>query len=235
MKKLLLTTLIVLMTTANFACAATLSDSYVREEIKKQIIQQNKRYTDADLEVIIANMPFSTMYVPDGKLKFVVTSNFDKFAPRDIKKVFIYSNGKLAKEFIVSVRTLAYKDVLCARNQIERDSLLTSANVGPRRMEVSLQLDNILTPDMLNKKQMVSKKWFREGEIIDRRFVKIKPDVERNSDVQAYFNSNGVLIRINGKSMGEGMIGDYVNIQNQTYKRTYRGRVIGENKVLINI
>ena len=102
-------------------------------------------------------------------------------------------------------------------------------------MEVSLQLDNILTPDMLNKKQMVSKKWFREGEIIDRRFVKIKPDVERNSDVQAYFNSNGVLIRINGKSMGEGMIGDYVNIQNQTYKRTYRGRVIGENKVLINI
>lgn len=223
------------MTTANLACAATLSDSYVREEIKKQIIQQNKRYTDADLEVIIANMPFATMYVPDGKLKFVVTSNFDKFAPRDIKKVFIYSNGKLAKEFIVSVRTLAYKDVLCARNQIERDSLLTSANVGPRRMEVSLQLDNILTPDMLNKKQMVSKKWFREGEIIDRRFVKIKPDVERNSDVQAYFNSNGVLIRINGKSMGEGMIGDYVNIQNQTYKRTYRGRVIGENKVLINI
>lgn len=235
MKKLLLTTLIALMTTANLACAATLSDSYVREEIKKQIIQQNKRYTDADLEVIIANMPFATMYVPDGKLKFVVTSNFDKFAPRDIKKVFIYSNGKLAKEFIVSVRTLAYKDVLCARNQIERDSLLTSANVGPRRMEVSLQLDNILTPDMLNKKQMVSKKWFREGEIIDRRFVKIKPDVERNSDVQAYFNSNGVLIRINGKSMGEGMIGDYVNIQNQTYKRTYRGRVIGENKVLINI
>lgn len=223
------------MTTANLACAATLSDSYVREEIKKQIIQQNKRYTDADLEVIIANMPFATMYVPDGKLKFVVTSNFDKFAPRDIKKVFIYSNGKLAKEFIVSVRTLAYKDVLCARNQIERDSLLTSANVGLRRMEVSLQLDNILTPDMLNKKQMVSKKWFREGEIIDRRFVKIKPDVERNSDVQAYFNSNGVLIRINGKSMGEGMIGDYVNIQNQTYKRTYRGRVIGENKVLINI
>ncbi len=175
------------------------------------------------------------MYVPDGKLKFVVTSNFDKFAPRDIKKVFIYSNGKLAKEFIVSVRTLAYKDVLCARNQIERDSLLTNANVGPRRMEVSLQLDNILTSDMLNKKQMVSKKWFREGEIIDRRFVKIKPDVERNSDVQAYFNSNGVLIMINGKSMGEGMIGDYVNIQNPTYKRTYRGRVIGENKVLINI
>lgn len=235
MKKLLLTALILLTSTANFAFAANLSDSYVREEIKKQVIQDNKKYTDADLEVIIANMPFSTMYVPDGKLKFVVTSNFEKFAPRDIKKVYIYSNGKLAKEFIVSVRTLAYKNVLCARNQIERDSLLTNANVMTKRMEVSLQLDNILTPDMLTKKQMVSKKWFREGEILDRRFVKVKPDVERNADVQAYFNSNGVLIMINGKSMGEGMVGDYITVQNQTYKRMYKGRVIGENKVLINI
>ena len=172
-----------------------------------------------------------------GNLKTEVRKTLREMAINHFKEdgYEVMPNGKLAKEFIVSVRTLAYKDVLCARNQIERDSLLTSANVGPRRMEVSLQLDNILTPDMLNKKQMVSKKWFREGEIIDRRFVKIKPDVERNSDVQAYFNSNGVLIRINGKSMGEGMIGDYVNIQNQTYKRTYRGRVIGENKVLINI
>ena len=77
---------------------------------------------------------------------------------------------------------------------------------------------------------MVQRRWNNY-----RRFVKVKPDVERNADVQAYFNSNGVLIMISGKSMGEGMIGDYVNIQNQTYKRTYRGRVIGENKVLINI
>ena len=223
------------MTTANIACAATLSDSYVREEIKKQIIQQNKKYTDADLEVIIANMPFSTMYVPDGKLKFVVTSNFDKFAPRDIKKVFIYSNGKLERQFLISVRTLAYKDVLCARTQIDREALLTNTNVGPRRMEVSLQLDNILTADMLNKKQLISKKWFREGEILDKRFVRIKPDVERNSQVQAYFKSNGVLVVVSGTAMGEGMIGDYINVQNPTYKRTYRARVIGENKVLINI
>ena len=170
MKKLLLTALILLISTANVVSAANLSDSYVREEIKKQIIQQNKKYTDATLEVIIANMPFSTMYVPDGKLKFVVTSNFDKFAPRDVKKVFIYSNGKLAKEFIVSVRTLAYKEVLCARNQIERDSLLTNANVMTKRMEVSLQLDNILTPDMLTKKQMVSKnQTFTEQQAAERR------------------------------------------------------------------
>lgn len=107
---------------ANTAFAVTLTDNFVREEVTKQIIAQNKKYTDAELKVIIANMPFKTVTVSDGKLKFVVTSNFDKFVPRDIKKVYIYSNGHLETEFIMSVRTLAYKDVLCARTMLDREA-----------------------------------------------------------------------------------------------------------------
>ncbi len=235
MKKLISTALITLAIAANSTFAATLTDSYVREEITKEIVNQNKKYTDAELKVIIASMPFKTMTVSDGKLKFVVTSNFDKFVPRDIKKVFIYSNGVLEKEFIVSVRTLAYKNVLCARTQLDREALLSSANVISKKMEVSSNIDYILTESMLKNKNIITKKWFREGEIIDKRFVKIKPDVERNAEVQAYFKSNGLVITINGIAMNEGMVGDYIDIQNTTYKKKYRGRVIGENKVLINI
>ena len=235
MKKLISTALIILAIAANSTFAATLTDSFVREEITKQIVSQNKKYTDAELKVIIASMPFKTMTVSDGNLKFVVTSNFDKFVPRDIKKVYIYVNGNPEKEFIVSVRTLAYKNVLCARTQLDREALLSSANVISKKMEVSANIDYILTEDMLKNKNIITKKWFREGEILDRRFVKIKPDVERNSEVQAYFKSNGVMITINGIAMNEGMVGDYIDIMNSTYKRKYRGRVIGENKVLINI
>ena len=180
-------------------------------------------------------MPFKTMTVSDGKIKFVVTSNFEKFVPRDIKKVYVYSNGKLEREFLVQVRTLAYKNVLCAKTQMERESLLSNANVSAKRMEVSAQLDYVLTPEMLENKQIITKKWFREGEILDKRFVRIKPDVERNSEVQTYFKSNGIMIMISGKALDEGMVGDYINVQNETYKRTYKARVIGENKVLVNI
>lgn len=235
MKKLISTALITLTLAANTVFAATLTDTYVREEITKQIVEQNKKYTDAELKVIIASMPFKTMTVSDGKLKFVVVSNFDKFVPRDIKKIFIYSNGILEKEFIVSVRTLAYKNVLCARTQMDREALLSPANVISKKMEVSANIDYVLTENMLKNRNIITKKWFREGEIIDKRFVKIKPDVERNSEVQAYFKSNGVMITISGIALNEGMVGDYIDIQNQTYKRKYRGRVIGENKVLINI
>ena len=220
---------------ANSAFALTLTDTYVREEIRKQIIEQNKKYTDAQLKVIIANMPFSTMTIADGKLKFVVSSNFDKFVPRDIKKVYIYSNGHLEKEFIVSVRTLAYKDVLCARTMLDREALLSNANVVAKRMEVSANIDYVLTEDMLKNRQIITKKWFREGEILDKRFVRVKPDVERNAQVQLYIKSNGVMVSITGTAMDEGMVGDYINITNKSYNKKYRGRVIGENKVLIVI
>lgn len=235
MKKLISTILIALILTTNSVFAATYSDSFIREEVRKQINIQNKKYTNADLEIIISSMPFKTMTVSDGKIKFVVTSNFDKFVPRDIKKVYVYVNGKLEREFLVQVRTLAYKNVLCAKTQLERESLLSNANVTAKRMEVSMQLDYVLTPEMLRNKNIITKKWFREGEIIDKRFVRIKPDVERNSEVQAYFKNNGVMIMVSGKALNEGMVGDYINVQNDTYKRTYKARVIGENKVLINI
>ena len=224
MKKLF-SILIALILTSNVALAVTFTDSFVREEVRKQII----------LQKIISNMPFKTMTVSDGKIKFVVTSNFEKFVPRDIKKVYVYSNGKLEREFLVQVRTLAYKNVLCAKTQMERESLLSNANVSAKRMEVSAQLDYVLTPEMLENKQIITKKWFREGEILDKRFVRIKPDVERNSEVQTYFKSNGIMIMISGKALDEGMVGDYINVQNETYKRTYKARVIGENKVLVNI
>ena len=102
-------------------------------------------------------------------------------------------------------------------------------------MEVSLNLDYILTKDNLENKEMISRKWFREGEIIDKRFVGMKPDVKSYSTVQAYFKSGNIFISTDGIVLSDGMIGDYVNVKNNTYKKTYRGKVIGENKVLIDI
>ena len=44
-----------------------------------------------------------------------------------------------------------------------------------------------------------------------------------------------IMITIDGTATMDGMIGDYVNVENRNYKKTYSGKVIGENKVLVNI
>ena len=64
----------------------------------------------------------------------------------------------------------------------------------------------------------------------------MKPDVARNGDVRIFFVSNGaVMITIDGISKADGMMGDYVDVENRNYKKVYTGKVIGENRVLVNI
>ena len=74
------------------------------------------------------------------------------------------------------------------------------------------------------------------GEVIDKRFVKMRPDVQRNGEVRIFFVSNGdVMVTIDGTAMADGMTGDYINVENKNYKKVYNGKVIGENRVLVAI
>ena len=72
-----------------------------------------------------------------------------------------------------------------------------------------------------------------EGEIIDKRFLAARPDVERNQEIVALFKSSGVTISITAISQSEGNVGDYVMLKSPKYQRVYRGKVIAPNRVLV--
>ena len=84
-------------------------------------------------------------------------------------------------------------------------------------------------------KDIISKKLFRDGEIIDKRFVKLRPDVMKNNVVTAYFSSNNVTVEIDAVAMSSGMKGDYIGVSSKQYGKVYTGKIIGENKVLIEL
>ena len=85
-------------------------------------------------------------------------------------------------------------------------------------------------------KEMITKKEFRDGEYIDKRFVRVRPDVTRNTEVRIILNSNnGFQIAIDGIAKTDGTIGEYVTVENKMYNKTYTSKVIGENRVQVNI
>ena len=64
----------------------------------------------------------------------------------------------------------------------------------------------------------------------------MRPDVVRNGEVRIFFVSNdSVMVSVDGTAMSDGMCGDYIDVENKNYKKVYNGKVIGENKVLVNI
>ena len=76
----------------------------------------------------------------------------------------------------------------------------------------------------------------KDGDYIDKRFIKVKPDVVKNSQVRIILNSgNGLQISIDGIAKADGTIGEYVTVENKMYNKVYSAKVIGENRVEVNI
>lgn len=234
MKKLLTTALIFLISAA-CANAQTITSADIKSQVAKQLKAGYAKMTNADVEVKITAVPFAQMTLPDGKITYKIVQGGDKIVPRDIKRVDIYVNDAFVKTLNLPTQTSVYKEVLVASDFINREQAITRDDTVVKKMDVSLKMDYVMSEQVLAK-EMSAKKAFQKGEIIDKRFVKMRPDVERNGAVRIFFVSNGaVMITIDGTAMADGMTGDYINVENKNYKRVYNGKVIGENRVLVSI
>ncbi len=216
------------------ANAAYISSDELKPIIEKSVIKNCKQYTDADIKVESITMPFRGIDVPAGSFRCEVSSNASRFMPRTLEKVSVYVNNNCVKTFNAAVLIKAYKNVLVASTTINREMLLNESIVKTERREVSNIIDSTMDKTSLNN-EIIAKKYFVSGELIDKRFVKTKPEVMRNSLVTVLFNTNNLTITTDATALSNGAIGDDICIMNKNYNKVYKGRVIGQNKVLVKI
>ena len=234
MNKIVATALILIISNLGVN-AQMVSSSDVKTSVAKILETNYNKMTNGEVEVKVSATPFAQLQLPDGKVSYKVVSGGDKILPRDIKRIDVYVNNAFVKTLNLPVQTIVYKDVLVASDFINRDQAVTNECTTVKRMDVSMKMDYVLDSKMLAK-EMTTKKAFQKGEVIDKRFVKMRPDVQRNGEVRIFFVSNGdVMVTIDGTAMADGMTGDYINVENKNYKKVYNGKVIGENRVLVAI
>jgi len=236
MKKIINIVLITILALSSLKANAnvTMSTSEVKSIIAKQVLEATQKYTDAQLTVEVVAVPFKELILPSGTVSFVVKPSTEKFAARDLEKVFVYVNDKFFKTFNAPVVVKAYQDVLVASRFISREQELTPDLVKVKKLEVSNTLGYQLRPEAL-KNQIIAKKTFMDGEIIDKRFVKLRPDIVRNSSVAVIFNSSNLTIETEAIALSDGVVGDNICVMNKIYNKVYTGKIIGENKVLVKI
>jgi len=215
--------------------AQVIPASKVKVDVARLFENNYRKITNGDVQVKIIATPFADLQLPDGKITYKVAAGGDKILPRDVKRVDVYVNGAFVRTLNLPAQTSVYKDVLVASDTITRDQTLTKDCTEVKKVDVANRADYVLDSSMLDK-EITTKKIFQKGEVIDKRFVKMKPDIARNADVRVFFVSNGsVMISIDGTAMSDGMLGDYINVENKNYKKVYSGKIIGENRVLVNI
>ena len=227
---------LLLLITAPSAQAQVISASKIKIDVARLFENNYKKMVDGDVQVKITATPFADLQLPDGRITYKISAGSgDKILPRDVKRVDVLVNGVYQRTLNLPAQTSVYKEVLVASEQINREQVLTKECTEVKKIDIANRADFVLDSSMLNK-EITTKKIFQKGEVIDKRFVKMRPDVARNSDVRVFFISNGsVMISIDGTAMSDGMLGDYINVENKNYKKVYNGKIIGENRVLVNI
>lgn len=237
MMKRILVTILTLTVFAGFASATTISADKLKQDIQNIIIKDFLSKTNAEIDVKITMLPFQSITLPDGEVTYALVNQNDELnlISRQVKRINILVDNKLQRTINVPIELKAFEEVLVASNVISREQPINTTNTTIKKINISDKANFIVTRNDINK-EMVAKRDYRDGEYIDKRFIKIKPDVTKNSEVRIILNSgNGLQIAIDGIARADGIIGEYVTVENKMYNKTYSAKVIGENRVLVNI
>ena len=65
--------------------------------------------------------------------------------------------------------------------------------------------------------------------------AKKKVLVSKNSNVDIIFQSKTLNIKLRGKALKDGSVGDVVLVRSDKYNKTYNATVKGENEVVVRI
>lgn len=235
MKRVLRTLLIALILTVNIqliASANVLNETSLQNEIVKSYTAALSKKIQGDIEVKVISLPTKSVEVPAGTLKFEVLDSSLYFSPRKIVRVNIYANNELVKSIAASVSISVMDDVWVAKDFVTFGNSLTNSEL--QRKDISLNCENVLRKND-NPSQMIARKVFKSGEIIDKRFVEETPAVLKNNPVSVRFQAESLDISIDAFSLENGKIGDFIKVKSKQYNKVYVGKVVSSNTVLVEI
>lgn len=205
-------------------------NSILQKEIKSQL----KDYSFIkDFKISVSGIPYIGVATTSNPVIEIQSStkNFQKNSP---KRVIIKDNtGSIVKAFPINVQTQVYADVLVASDVINFNKELTSNNTEIKRCEISNNLDKVLVE---LKPELIAKRNFQKGSLILADNVKTKAMIQKDSIVDIIFlSSNGLKIKIQGKALKEGALGDTILVRSDQYNKVYNAKVSSTNEVTVRI
>lgn len=239
MKKSAKNLILFLMIIANVNCAFcyTLTKEELKADILAKVTPQIKSqladYTQ-DIKISIqglSNQPIVTN--ENTKPKIEIISQNNSFNQNSYKRIIIKNSmGNVIKAFPINVQTQIFATVLTASDNIAFNQSINQNNTKLERKDITRYLGKTYSAQVNG---IIAKRNYQKGNIIIADFTKAKSSVLRNSSIDIVFQSKGLNIRLRGKALKDGAIGDTILVRSDKYNRTYTGVVQSENEVMVRI
>lgn len=216
------------------ADAKVLSKDFINKQVTSQLNQQMKSSVKGELKTEIMPLYLNDTVVPEGEIKIKAYFKDRVFSPRKIATVDIIINGKTEKKLNMPINLKVYDEVWVTTGIVTRDKNFNFSNTELKRKDITNNYENVLrSKDDIT--EYVANKNFGISEIINKKYIKQKPDITKNSTISAIMQANTIQIAFEVQATESGCIGDMIKVKSPKYKRFYMGEVINKNMVLVKI
>lgn len=235
-KNLILLTAVLISTNSAHCYVLNYDELYrnIYNQVQKQTKEQVLKYSN-DFEIKLSGIPKEKIETNDSTaLKIEIVSQNDFFEPVSYKRIYIKdSKNNVVKSFPINVSTKVYKKVLIARDIIPQGQPINQNNSELTRFEVSRNLSNVLDKIPTD---CVAKRNFPKGSLILANSIKPQAVVFKNSIVNINFiSSKGLEIKLQGKALKDGAIGETILVKSDKYNKTYNAQVKSPSQVTVRI
>ena len=82
---------------------------------------------------------------------------------------------------------------------------------------------------------LIAKRNYQKGNVILAEYIKPKAEIAKNSIVDIVFLSKGIKIKLQGRALKDGNIGDTILVRSDKYNKIYSAKVNSSNEVVVKI
>lgn len=186
-----------------------------------------------DFEIKITGIP-NTIIKSDKQIKIDINSQGNTIInPNIYKRVVVKtSDGKTLSNFPINIELKVYKKVLTASKNITLNQEITPQNTTLERKDVTRFYDKTLDKLELN---YIAKRNYSKGTMILKNSISKKPDITKDSTIDIVFVSKNLSVKLLGKALKSGAIGEIIPVRSEKYNRIYNAKINSQNEVLVRI
>lgn len=205
--------------------------------IKEYLTSQNSRLTNEDIRITFKTKSKSLgEFLRNKTARFKVPDSFKttKITPQMLIPMTITENGQDRGTIVMSVRIEIFKEIVVAKKDIEKNSVINENDVETARKEVTILPPYYVT----NIKDVVShtaKIKVPQGSIVYSTMVKLPPVVQKGSTVKIQVSGENVFVSAQGIALEDGQAGQTIKIRRADSKDTLDVQVINSGVVEVKL
>ena len=143
-------------------------------------------------------------------------------------------NSRIENEFQItySVKIEVLTPVL--KHDVKFGKMIKTSDLSMKKRTINNNYDDYFR-NLEIEDGMVAKALLREGEILKRSDLKIKPVINRGQEVGLKVYSGNILIELEGIAKESGSTGEKIRVYNRETRRHYFGTIESPQFVVINV